>query len=304
MHPALHIREIAAAIASQVDPFDKRDLASLARTCRSLSEPALDVLWKAPSAWNLALRMTRELWIVKTMTYGEVLVGDCDEESMEKVKNPDSWRMLVSPLGPRPHTRHLRHAPILQTLSPAAESIAPQYLDLGLRFASYARRVRTLLLHESADDMMDERGEREVSTAVYALWTARAELFPGLDDLTFARKYLSLSPANETLLLAFLRTTRLRALTIEVDRTGVELLERNRDTLLAGPLTLGSELVSGSGWIRVGANAPRGHFRVPRARSFRPDGRIRVRGNRAYRMMQKNRLRASRAAGAVCRRNC
>jgi hypothetical protein len=234
MHPALHIREIAAAIALQVDRFDKRDLASLARTCRSLSEPALDVLWKAPPAWNLALRMTRELWIVKTMTYSEVLVGDCDEESMEKVKNPDSWRMLVSPLGPRPHTRHLRHAPTLQTLSPAAESIAPQDLDLGLRFASYARRVRTLLLHESTDDMMDERGEREVSTAVYALWAARAELFPGLDDLTFARKYLSLSPANEALLLAFLRTTRLRALTIEVDRTGVELLERNRDTLLAG----------------------------------------------------------------------
>jgi hypothetical protein len=61
MHPALHIHEIADAVVSL---SQRPDLASLARTCRWLSEPALDVLWESPQPWDLALRMRPELWAV------------------------------------------------------------------------------------------------------------------------------------------------------------------------------------------------------------------------------------------------
>ncbi|EIW79738.1 hypothetical protein CONPUDRAFT_144914 [Coniophora puteana RWD-64-598 SS2] len=43
MHRALRIQEIASLIANEVEAYP--DLASLARTCRILSEPALDALW-------------------------------------------------------------------------------------------------------------------------------------------------------------------------------------------------------------------------------------------------------------------
>jgi hypothetical protein len=63
MHRALHIREVIGAV---VDYLDQKSLASLSRTCRAFSEPALDVLWSRPSLTDLARYMPESSWeIVK-----------------------------------------------------------------------------------------------------------------------------------------------------------------------------------------------------------------------------------------------
>jgi hypothetical protein len=88
MHRALLIEEIAAAIAQEVVdergpyyPKCRRMLASLARTCRLLSEPALDVLWETAPLWHLAQRMSANIWTFRRVDqnreiskYNEMLV--------------------------------------------------------------------------------------------------------------------------------------------------------------------------------------------------------------------------------------
>jgi hypothetical protein len=67
MHRALLVDEIAAAIVREVVlnlGASKWELTSLARTCRSLSEPALDVLWESPLLWNLAQCMNADIWTI------------------------------------------------------------------------------------------------------------------------------------------------------------------------------------------------------------------------------------------------
>jgi hypothetical protein len=85
MYRALLVDEIAAAIVREVvltQEASRWELTSLARTCRSFSEPALDVLWESPLLWNLAQRMNADIWTIRRAEhdqdvsngYGERLV--------------------------------------------------------------------------------------------------------------------------------------------------------------------------------------------------------------------------------------
>ncbi|KAJ7168709.1 hypothetical protein C8R46DRAFT_1268164 [Mycena filopes] len=69
MHPALEIAELVGLICAEVSVSShqqretKRDLNSMARACRSFSEPALDFLWKdQPGMTNILATMADDLW--------------------------------------------------------------------------------------------------------------------------------------------------------------------------------------------------------------------------------------------------
>jgi hypothetical protein len=64
-HRALAIQELVAAIVAHAD---ERSTAALARTSRSLCEPALDSLWEMPKVWDLAQRMRPQLWTITRST--------------------------------------------------------------------------------------------------------------------------------------------------------------------------------------------------------------------------------------------
>jgi acyl-coenzyme A synthetase/AMP-(fatty) acid ligase len=85
MHAALALPELAGAVVRALDDTPTR--AALARTCRTLSAPALDALWAAPPVWHLARRMPEEMW-------AEECVG--------------TYHILVSTPGPL--ARHAQHA--------------------------------------------------------------------------------------------------------------------------------------------------------------------------------------------------
>jgi hypothetical protein len=71
MHPAFSIPEIAHAIVQATlsshdkQCYDLRYLFALALTCRALCEPALDALWEEPDLWNLARRMSEDIWRIE-----------------------------------------------------------------------------------------------------------------------------------------------------------------------------------------------------------------------------------------------
>jgi hypothetical protein len=100
MHRALLIEDIAKAILLALPSRDERlkDLASLARSCRVLSEPALDMLWESASVWNVAQTMAEGCWQVeKTVTTGrngdnaEVDAEDASELSEDR---EEVWTMV------------------------------------------------------------------------------------------------------------------------------------------------------------------------------------------------------------------
>jgi hypothetical protein len=72
MSRALLIPEIALAVVQELgssgegeQPPAKAVLIALARTCRALSEPALDVLWAEPQLWDLAVLMPADIWKIE-----------------------------------------------------------------------------------------------------------------------------------------------------------------------------------------------------------------------------------------------
>jgi hypothetical protein len=71
MHPAFYIPEIAHAIVQATlsshgrECYDLRYLFALTLTCRALCEPALDALWEEPDLWNLARRMSEDIWRIE-----------------------------------------------------------------------------------------------------------------------------------------------------------------------------------------------------------------------------------------------
>jgi hypothetical protein len=64
MHRAFLIREIAEAIVRELHLLQTRlsDVLALAKTCRALSEPALDIIWAHPPLNALARRMSPRIW--------------------------------------------------------------------------------------------------------------------------------------------------------------------------------------------------------------------------------------------------
>jgi hypothetical protein len=64
MHRALLIREIADAVVRELHLLQTRlsDVLALAKTCRALSEPALDIIWAHPPLDALARRMSPRIW--------------------------------------------------------------------------------------------------------------------------------------------------------------------------------------------------------------------------------------------------
>jgi hypothetical protein len=91
MHRALLVDDIVKAILVALPSHDERirDLAALARSCRVLSEPALDMLWESVSVWQVAQTMTEECWHIeknlRTITAeGEGHAEDASESSEEE----------------------------------------------------------------------------------------------------------------------------------------------------------------------------------------------------------------------------
>jgi hypothetical protein len=75
MHRALLWSEIVDSIfsflrAEERTAYDSAPaiMTALARTCRALSEPALDIIWEHASLWNLALCMDAEIWDIRKNT--------------------------------------------------------------------------------------------------------------------------------------------------------------------------------------------------------------------------------------------
>jgi hypothetical protein len=75
MHRALLWSEIVDSIfsflrAEHRAAYDSApaSMAALARTCRALSEPALDIIWEHASPWNLAQCMDTEIWNMRETT--------------------------------------------------------------------------------------------------------------------------------------------------------------------------------------------------------------------------------------------
>jgi hypothetical protein len=71
--------DIAVAIIDQLSTNiaeHHRALAVLARTCRLFSEPALNMLWENPPAWNLALRMPQSMWSIQEGFWDHTLVSN------------------------------------------------------------------------------------------------------------------------------------------------------------------------------------------------------------------------------------
>jgi hypothetical protein len=68
MHRALLLPEIVTEIVEELSDLD---LYTLARTCQAFTEPALDVLWRDPTAGNavLAERMAPELWTIEPLEF-------------------------------------------------------------------------------------------------------------------------------------------------------------------------------------------------------------------------------------------
>jgi hypothetical protein len=68
MHRALLLPEIVTKIVEELSDLD---LYTLARTCQAFTEPALDVLWRDPTAGNavLAERMAPELWTIEPLEF-------------------------------------------------------------------------------------------------------------------------------------------------------------------------------------------------------------------------------------------
>jgi hypothetical protein len=64
MHRALLVLEIVEAIVRELGLLQSRlsDVLALAKTCRALSEPALDAIWARPPLDALARCMSRHLW--------------------------------------------------------------------------------------------------------------------------------------------------------------------------------------------------------------------------------------------------
>jgi hypothetical protein len=81
MHPCLHISELQRKIFELLlgdTVFFRRTLASLAATCKGLSENALDVLWASQSTLFPVLNVMPEgLWTLKQLKTGDrlTLVG-------------------------------------------------------------------------------------------------------------------------------------------------------------------------------------------------------------------------------------
>jgi hypothetical protein len=75
MHRALLWSEIVDSIFSFLRAEDRTAyesapaiMTALARTCRALSEPALDIIWEYASPWNLARCMDTEIWNIRETT--------------------------------------------------------------------------------------------------------------------------------------------------------------------------------------------------------------------------------------------
>jgi hypothetical protein len=100
MHRALLIEDIAKAILLALPSRDERlkDLASLARSCRVLSEPALDMLWESASVWNVAQTMTEDCWhIEKTIAPAQAaddMEGDAEDASESSGDREEVWSMV------------------------------------------------------------------------------------------------------------------------------------------------------------------------------------------------------------------
>jgi hypothetical protein len=107
----------------------------------------------------------------------------------------------------------------------------PDQIDLGGRFAYYAKRVRSLILDEYVEHTPSVR--LSVAPDVLAIWAARSALLPRLRSLKVCAGYLAVSPAHEALLSAFLRPARLQTLNLRIFHEPVDVFERHRTALVA-----------------------------------------------------------------------
>jgi hypothetical protein len=104
MHNALLIEDIikviVAALASQQEGL--RDLASLSRSCRVLSKPALDRIWESATVWNVARTMTEGSWkIEKAMLAdgrGSNATTDADDGSDSSDDLEEVWTLVRTTL--------------------------------------------------------------------------------------------------------------------------------------------------------------------------------------------------------------
>jgi hypothetical protein len=100
MHRALLINDIVKAIVAALPSHDERlkDLASLARSCRGLSEPALDRLWESVSIWNVAQTMTERYWQIEKTVIAARDGNDADvdaEDASESCEDREEvWTMV------------------------------------------------------------------------------------------------------------------------------------------------------------------------------------------------------------------
>jgi hypothetical protein len=114
---------------------------------------------------------------------------------------------------------------------------SPAHLDLGPRFAHYAKRVRKLELPAARGPPASGETQRIVRLDVLCVWVAREDLFTRLIALEASTNYLLISTAHEALLLASLRRPRrFQAFCIRAwDRPeDIRLLERNKGALVEG----------------------------------------------------------------------
>jgi hypothetical protein len=64
MHRAMYIGDVATSVARELKHCPVQNLVALACTCRALSEPALDVVWRYQTLWRLVRCIRKEIWTI------------------------------------------------------------------------------------------------------------------------------------------------------------------------------------------------------------------------------------------------
>jgi hypothetical protein len=77
MHAVLEIKELLSLIMAHLREDHLSTLVPLTRTCRELSEPALDLIWAEAPLYHLACTMPKTVW---TRTYRRCPVQDAVDE--------------------------------------------------------------------------------------------------------------------------------------------------------------------------------------------------------------------------------
>jgi hypothetical protein len=116
----------------------------------------------------------------------------------------------------------------------------PEEVDLGDRFAYYAKRARQLSLRQEENGFFLSRphGTKYIVTPeVLSVWASQKALFLRLDHLGTSTAYLSRSVTRCNILLGFLPSSLMSTFSVTVDHLRVEeelsVLERNRAAVVA-----------------------------------------------------------------------